>query len=44
MMNLTLNELKLIAKSRGVRDYKNMSKERLLSDLNESDAIPLITV
>ena len=29
MMNLTLNELKLIAKSRGVRGYKNMSKERL---------------
>ena len=38
MLNLPLNELKLIAKSRGIEGYKRMSKERLLSDLNESES------
>ena len=36
MLILSLNELKLIAKSRGIKGYKTMSKERLLSALNES--------
>ena len=36
MLNLSLNELKLIAKSRGIKDYKSMSEERLLSSLTES--------
>ena len=39
MMNLALNELKLIANSRRIKAYKNMSKERLLSPLNESESI-----
>ena len=39
MLNLSLNELKLIAKSRGIKGYKNMSEERLLSSLNESESV-----
>ena len=39
MLNLLLNELKLIAKSRGTKDYKTMSKERLVSDLSESELV-----
>ena len=30
MLNLSLNELKLIAKSRGIKGYKSMSEDRLL--------------
>ena len=36
MINLLLNELKLIAKSRLIKGYKSISKERLLSAHNES--------
>ena len=36
MLNLSLNELKQMAKMRGIKDYKSMSKERFLSALNES--------
>ena len=39
MINLSLNELKLIAKSRRITDYKSVSKERLLSALNESESV-----
>ena len=39
MLNLSLNELKLIAKSRGIKDYKSMSEERLLSSLTESESV-----
>ena len=39
MLNLSLNELKLVAKGRGIKDYKSMSKERLLSVLSESEQI-----
>ena len=39
MLNLSLNELKLIAKSRGIKVYKSMSEERLLSSLNESESV-----
>ena len=39
MLNPLLNELKLIAKSRGTKDYKTMSKERLVSDLSESESV-----
>ena len=35
MLNLSLNELKLVAKSRGIKGYKRMSKEKLLSALIE---------
>ena len=39
MLNLSLSELKLIAKGRGIKGYKSMSKERLLSALNESESV-----
>ena len=38
MLNLTLNELKQIPKTRRIKGY-NMSKERLLSVLDESGSI-----
>ena len=38
MLNPSLNELKLIAKSRGIKGYQRMSKERLLSILDESES------
>ena len=38
MLNLSLNELELIPKSKGIRGCKSMSKERLLSALNESES------
>ena len=34
MLELLLNELKLVAKSRGIKGYKSISKERLLSILS----------
>ena len=39
MINLPLNELKLIAKSRRIKDYKSMSKKGLLNALNESESV-----
>ena len=41
MLNLSLNELKLVAKSRGIKDYKSMSKERLFSALSESESVKI---
>ena len=38
MPNLSLNELKQIAKMRRIKGYKSMSKERLLSALDESES------
>ena len=38
MSNLWLNKLKLFAKSRDIKGYKNMSAERLLSTLDESES------
>ena len=38
MENLT-DELKQIAKLRGIKDYKSMSKERLISSINESKTV-----
>ena len=38
MPNLTFNELKKIAKMRRIKNYKNMSKETLLSALDESES------
>ena len=35
MLNLLSNELKAIAKIRGIKGYKNMSEEGLLSSLIE---------
>ena len=34
MLKLSLNELKQIAKMRGIMDYNSMSEERLVSSLN----------
>ena len=39
MLNPSLNELKLVAKSKGIKGYKSMSKERLLSTLRESESV-----
>ena len=36
MLNLSLKELKVIAKMRGIKDYKSMSEDELLSALNLS--------
>ena len=37
MINLTKCELKLIAGNRGIKNYQNMSKEKLLSAIVESE-------
>ena len=39
MPNLSLNELKLIIRSRHIKGCKNMSKERLLSGLSEPESV-----
>ena len=39
MMNLTKYELKLIAGNRGIKNYQNMSREKLLSAVVESEHI-----
>ena len=38
MPNLLINELKQIVKMTHIKNYKNMSKERLLSALDESES------
>ena len=35
MMNLSLDELKLVAKIRDIKDYENKSKEDLIKILSE---------
>ena len=35
MVNLTTYEQRLIAGKRGIKNYKNMSREKLLSTLDE---------
>ena len=39
MLNLSLNQLRLVSKSRSIKGYKNMSKERLLSALSEPELV-----
>ena len=39
MANLTTYELKVIARKRGIKNYQNMSREKLLSTLDESERI-----
>ena len=39
MINLTTYELKLIAGEKGIKNYRNMSREKLLSTLDESEHI-----
>ena len=42
MLNLSLNELKLIAKSRGIVVYKSISEDKLLSALNAPESVKII--
>ena len=37
MVNLTTHELRLITGKRGIKNYKNISREKLLSTLDESE-------
>ena len=37
MVNLTLNEVRVIAGRRGIKNYKNMPRKTLLSTLNKAD-------
>ena len=39
MVKLTTYELRLIARKIGIKNYKNMSREELLSTLDESEHI-----
>ena len=39
MLNLSLEQLKLIAKNRGIKGYKNMFKDKLLGILNAPEPI-----
>ena len=39
MLSLSLNELKPITKSRGIKGYESISKDRLLSALNASESV-----
>ena len=39
MINLTKYELKLIAGNRGIKNYQNMSKEKLLDAIVKSERI-----
>ena len=39
MVKLTTHELRLIAGRRGTKNYQNMSREKLLSTLDESERI-----
>ena len=42
MVNLSLNELKLIAKISGIKCYERMSEDKLLSALNKSEPLKAI--
>ena len=37
MVNLTEHKLRLVVKNRGIKNYKNMSREKLLSTLDETE-------
>ena len=39
MLRLSLNELKLIGENKGIKDYKSMSEDELLSVLNLSELV-----
>ena len=43
MLNLSLNELKLITRGRGIKGYKSISEDRLLSALNASESVKKVT-
>ena len=35
-LNLSMDDLKIFSKIKGIRDFKNMSEDRLISSINES--------
>ena len=37
MVNLTTHQVRLIAEKKGIKNHKNMSRENLLSTLDESE-------
>ena len=39
MVKFTTNKLRLITKNRGIKNYQNMSKEKLLSTLDELECV-----
>ena len=39
MLNLSLKKLRLVAKNRGIKGHKSMSKDRLLSMLNTPEPV-----
>ena len=39
MLDLSLKELRAIAKIRGIKDHKSMSKDKLLSILHKSEQV-----
>ena len=39
MVNLKIHKLRLITGKRGIKNYKNMLREKLLSTLDELDSI-----
>ena len=39
MLNLSLKELELKAKNRGIKDYKSLSIDKLLSILDKSEQV-----
>ena len=39
MLNLSVKELKLISENRGIKDYKSMFEDRLLSALKASESL-----
>ena len=41
MLNLSLNELKLVTKSRDIKGYKRMSEDRVLSALNPWESVKM---
>ena len=41
MLNLSLIELKLIARSRGIRGYKSIFENKFLSALNASESVKM---
>ena len=41
MPSVSLNELKLIIRSRHIKGYKNVSKERLLGALSEPESVKI---
>ena len=43
MLKLSLNELKLIPKIRGIKSYKSISKEKLLNAFSESESVESAT-